>query len=398
MVSTLVCARLMLRIRNTNAPSLVGARLWAEIDLDAVRYNVAQLRARLRPGSEITAIVKADGYGHDAVQVARCALAAGASALGVANVVEGMELRDAGITARITLVGPSVPSDAELLVRYRIEPTVADLALAEALQAQATGWVDVQIEVDTGMARHGVSAGAAADFVRSLRVFPNLRIVGVFTHFAGLDVAARPSMMLQLLLFRAALQQMGMDQVKVHASNTFATCLLPEAHFDAVRIGGGLYGFDQGAPGLGTRPAMTLKSKIVGLRPVATGDTVGYGGMWLAPKATILALLPCGYADGLVRANWNGAPVLVRGKRGSVVGNVSMNQMVVDVGAIAGAAIGDEVVLLGKQGDDRLRPEDRVLPGGSAYEITSLLRRDLPRIFRASSLLALRESAAIEIE
>ena len=375
----------MLRIRTTNAPAVAGARLWAEIDLDAVRHNVALMRARLRTDCDIVAVVKADGYGHGAVQIARTVTAAGITALAVANAEEGIELREAGITTRILVVGPSLPSDVDAILRHRLEPSVADPELAAALQARATGPVDIQVEVDTGMSRHGVPAGSAAAFVRGLRVHPHLRVAGIYTHFAGLDAAARPSLMLQLLVFRAALQQLGEDRPKVHACNTLATCLLPEAHFDAVRLGGGLYGFDPGAPVQGLRPALALKTVVVGVRGVSAGETVGYGASWRAAKATSLALLPCGYADGLARANWNHAEVLVRGRRARVVGHVSMNQMVLDIGAVDGVALGDEVVLLGAQGTERVRPEDRVLPGGSAYEITSLLRSDLPRLYRSSA-------------
>lgn len=376
----------MLRIRTTNAPAVAGARLWAEIDLDAVRHNVALLRSRLRAGCDVVAVVKADGYGHGAVQIARAVTAAGVHTLAVANAEEGAELREAGIQSRILVVGPSLPRDVDALLQHRLEPSVADPELAAALQARATGPIDIQVEVDTGMSRHGVSAGSAAAFVRGLRVHPHLRVAGIYTHFAGLDAAARPALMLQLLVFRAALQQLGEERPMVHACNTLAACLLPEAHFDAVRLGGGLYGFDPGVPCPGLRPVLALKTVVAGVRPINIGESVGYGASWRASKATTLALLPCGYADGLARANWNDAEVLVRGKRARVVGHVSMNQMVVDVGAQEGIALGDEVVLLGAQGTERVRAEDRVLPGGSAYEITSLLRSDLPRLYRGGAV------------
>jgi alanine racemase len=225
-----------------------------------------------------------------------------------------------------------------------------------------------------------VPAGAAADFARRLRAFPRLRLAGIYTHFAGVAAAERPALMLQLLLFRAVLQQLGAERPRAHACNTLAACLLPDAHFDAVRIGGGLYGFDPGVPGIGLRQALALKTTVAGVRRAAAGDRVGYGGTHACASATTLALLPCGYADGLSRAHWNGAEVLLRGRRVRVVGQVSMNQTVVDVGEAGDAAIGDEVVLLGAQGRERVRAEERVAAGGSAYEVTSLLRSDLPRL------------------
>jgi alanine racemase len=388
----------MLRIRTTNAPAVATARLWAEVDLGAVRHNVAALRARLRRGCDLIAVVKADAYGHGAVEVARATLAAGAAALAVGDAQEGARLRAAGVDAPILIVGPSRAADVESILRHRLVASVADDELARALDARATGPVDVQVEVDTGMARHGVPAGAAADFARRLRAFPRLRLAGIYTHFAGVAAAERPALMLQLLLFRAVLQQLGAERPRAHACNTLAACLLPDAHFDAVRIGGGLYGFDPGVPGIGLRPALALKTTVAGVRHAAAGDRVGYGGTHACAAATTLALLPCGYADGLSRAHWNGAEVLLRGRRVPVVGQVSMNQTVVDVGDAGDVAIGDEVVLLGAQGSERVRAEERVAAGGSVYEVTSLLRSDLPRLTVDAGAPAPARGTAVEAE
>jgi alanine racemase len=168
-----------------------------------------------------------------------------------------------------------------------------------------------------------------------------------------------------------------------HAANSLATLLLPEAQLDAVRIGGGIYGFDPlgGAGPLRLRPALALKARIAGLRDAVAGDAVGYGSTFVCRRPTRLALLPLGYADGLVRATWQGASVLVRGQPAPIAGLVSMNQTVVDVTEVPAASIGDEVVLLGAQGSRTVAAEDRVGPGGSVYEVTSLLGPGLPRVF-----------------
>lgn len=373
----------MLRIRTNEARALEPERLWAEIDLGAVRTNLARLRARLAPGCRVVAVVKADGYGHGAIAVAQAALTAGADELAVADAREGAVLRAAGIAAPILIVGPSRPGDAARIVAHRLVPAIADLDVAAALARAARGRLDVEIEVDTGMRRHGVPAADLLAFVRALRVHGRLRVTGVFTHFAGTDAAAAPAMRAQWATFADAVAELRAagHAVRAHACNTLGALLLPEAHADAVRIGGGLYGFDPGCGDLALQPALTLATHVAGLRPAAAGDPVGYGGLHRCAQATTLALLPCGYADGLSRAHWNGGAVLVGGRRVPIVGHVSMNQMVVDLGDVP-AAVGDPVVLLGAQGGERLRPEERAAAGCSAYEVTALLRLDLPRRYR----------------
>jgi alanine racemase len=370
----------MLRIRHDEARAALPLRVSADIDLGAVRDNLGLLRSRLRTGCRVIAVVKADGYGHGAVQVARTALAAGAAELAVADAGEGVRLREAGVEAPILVVGPSQPEDAAAIVHHRLRPTVADAEFARALAAHAQRTVPIEIELDTGMRRHGILDEDAVAFVRSLRVHKHLQVRAVFTHFAGLDRTAIEDMRAQWRRFEAAREALafvGYD-VEAHACNTLATVLLPEAHAAAVRIGGGLYGFDCGTRLSGLRPAMTLKTRVVGVRGAAPGDFVGYGAMHRVTRATTLLLLPCGYADGLSRAHWNGKDVLVRGHRRPIVGQVSMNQTVVDGGDLD-FEIGDEVVLLGAQGRERIRAEDRAASGCSAYEVTTLLRSDLAR-------------------
>ena len=372
----------MLRIRHESAQALSASRLWAEVDLSAVRDNVALLRGRLAPSCRLVAVVKANAYGHGAVAVARAAISAGAAELAVASAREGQELRVGGITAPIVIVGPSLPEEAAAILEHRLRPTVADLELAAALDRAATGAVEIEVEADTGMRRHGVHEDDVLAFVRSLRVFRRLRLVAVYTHLAGMAAQDLAGMRAQWRSFSATLEVLKAHGVEAaaHACNSLGLAVLPEAHADAVRIGGALYGF-AAAPGLrGLRPAMALKSRIVALRGAAPGDRIGYGGAFRVERATTLGLLPCGYADGLSRAHWNGAEVLIRGRRRSIVGHVSMNQTVVELGDLE-AEVGDEVVLLGAQCKERLRPEERAAEGCSPYEVTSLLPRELSRAY-----------------
>jgi alanine racemase len=369
----------------------VRAPAWIEVDLEAIAHNVRAFRTLLRPGCKLLAVVKANAYGHGMVAVARTALAAGAAGLAVANVREGEALRAAGIADEILLVGPVDGSEARAVAEFDLVPAVGSRDLAQALAALPSlpGRArPVHVEVDTGMRRHGVPAAELPAFARDLCDRGRLALAGVFTHFAGLDAADLAGMRAQFTAFAAALAQVRDLGAPVrHAANSLGTLLLPEAHLDAVRIGGGLYGFDplRGAGPLRLLPALALKTRLVGVRAAAAGDGVGYGATFVCRRPTRLGLLPLGYADGLVRATWQGARVLVRGQPVPIAGLVSMNQTVVDLTDVPSAGPGDEVVLIGRQGEQVIAAEDRVAAGGSVYEVTSLLAPSLPRVWRAAA-------------
>ena len=362
--------------------SRATAPAWIDVELDAVAHNVRAFLGLLPPTTVLVAMVKANAYGHGIVRVARAVLAAGARELAVANVGEGAALRAAGVTAPIQIAGPIAPNEAAAVVQHGLLPSVATRDVADALARASRRHLPVQIEVDTGMTRHGVALADLAAFVAAIERRGRLAIAGVYTHFAGLDAAAAPAMARQLVAFLDASDAVAsLRGVRRHACNTLGALLLPAAHLDAVRIGGGLYGFDPlaGQGGVQLRPALTLKARLLAVREVPAGTAVGYGSTWVCPRPSRLGLLALGYADGLARELWHDADVLVRGQRAAVRGVVSMNQTVVDVTDIAGAAPGDEVVLLGAQGDRVVRAAERVPPGGSVYEVTTLLRPGLPR-------------------
>lgn len=376
----------MLRIP-VDAVLAAGAPAWVEIDLAAVAHNVRAFLRILRPGCELIAVVKANAYGHGMLAVADAVLRAGATRLAVANVAEGAELRAHGCVAPILVVGPMAPEECKDAVLHRLTPCLGTREQAHALAAAVRPGASfpVHVEVDTGMHRHGVPAASFGAFVHDLRARGRLELQGVYTHFQGLSADDLPAMRAQLAAFARALALVrDLGAPLRHAANTLGTLACPEARLDAVRIGGGLYGFDRHGHGVvSLRPALSLKARIVGLREVAMGDSVGYGGTFRCTRATRLGLLPLGYADGLPRGTWHGAPVLVRGRRVPIVGLISMNQIVIDLSDVPEATFGDEVVLLGAQGDDWLHAEERVQPGGSTYEVTAMLRRDLPRVGRS---------------
>ncbi len=385
----------MLRIP-IEAGIAAGAPAWIEIDLGAVAHNVREFLGIVPEGCRLLAVVKANAYGHGMQRVAQTALAAGAHGLAVASVHEGEELRAMGIEAPIVVVGPMAPEDAVAAVVHDLVPSLGNLEVARALTSHARRPLPVHIEVDSGMRRHGVPAAHLRDFVNELRHRGTLQPTGVFTHFAAIDREELPAMQRQLATFLGALAGVrDLVQPLRHAANTLASLVLPEAHLDAVRLGGGLYGFDalRGQGPVRLRPVLSLRARIVGLREAQPGDAVGYGGTFVCSRPSRLALLPLGYADGLVRSHWQGAEVLVAERRAPIVGLVSMNQTIVDVTDVPQATLGEEVTLLGAQGAASVAAEDRVPKGGSTYEVTSLLRPTLPRRYLPAPLRSSLRSA-----
>lgn len=362
----------------------VQAPAWCEIDLDALRHNTAWLRARLGAGTELFAVVKCNAYGHGMAAVAKTVLAAGSTRLVVATLQEALELRKERIRAPILVLGPLPPASAPELLQGALTPAVADFELCRALSAAARAEISVHVKVDTGMGRYGVPAADAAAFAKAVASLPRLRVEGVFTHFSGRNAGDLPAMRKQLALFHdatAAFTAHG-HRPMAHAASTLAMLTLPESHAAAVRIGGGLYGFDpEGSTPL--RAVLSLKTRVAAVKQVCRGSQIGYGGTWFAARDSRLAVLPLGYGDGLLREVWQGADVLVHGRRARVTGLINMNQTVVDVTAIPEVRVGDEVVLLGRQGGDQVRAEERVGLAGTPYEITCLLPERLPRIVRA---------------
>jgi alanine racemase len=287
----------MLRIRQT---ARAGATLqaWVEVDLDAVQHNVRALRAVLPRTCELIAVVKANAYGHGLVPVARTALAAGAARLAVGSPAEGIALRDAGIAAPILIAGPTAPEHAPEVVAHGLTPAVATRELAEALAAAAapTAPLPVQVEVDTGMRRHGVRAEDAATFCRALHGERRLRLEAIYTHFAPLQADGLAAMQAQTEQFSAVRRALARSGVpaRAHACNTLGALVLPAAHLDAVRIGGGLYGFDplRDRGPVALRPALALKCRIAAVRAAGPGEAVGYGGAFVCRRPSRLALLP----------------------------------------------------------------------------------------------------------
>ena len=369
------------------------SRVWAEVDLDALRHNVRHL-IRVAGGAELCAVVKADGYGHGAVPVARAALEAGATRLAVAHVAEGVALREAGLDAPIWLLSEPELSELAELRRHRLEPAVYSRRVIEAA-ADADGHhgggapLRLHLKVDTGMHRAGAHPSDAVDLACRIRAADGVVLGSVFTHCAVADEPARPETADQLRCFDAALAALaraGIDPPLTHAANTAGTLAHPSARRDVVRCGIGLHGLAP-APGLpgseALRPTLSLHTRVALVKRVPAGASVSYGLRGSVTRDSTLATLPVGYADGFRRGRWQRADVLIGGARRPVVGVVTMDQVVVDCGD-DDVAVGDPVVLLGRQGDEVISAEEWAAEVGTInYEIICGIGPRVARRYRS---------------
>lgn len=364
---------------------------WAEVDLSAIRHNVKALRALTPAGTAFMAVVKADAYGHGAVQVARAALAAGATHIGIATVPEGIELREAGISAPVHVLSEPPETTAGALLEHRLVPAVYTREFATALgrAALAKGTVaPFHLKIDTGMNRIGVRAEDAARFAASLAEVPGVRLEGTFTHFATADVPGDWDVARQLERFTYALEAMrteGVDPRLVHAANSPATILYPETHFGMVRCGIAIYGLQPSAHTRGRvdlRPAMSVKARATLVKRVPMGEGVSYGLTWQAAASATVATLPLGYADGVHRILSNSMDALVDGVRAKQAGRVCMDQLMVEVPRSVEARRGDEFVLVGAQGAERISMEELAEKAGTInYELACSFGMRLERIY-----------------
>jgi alanine racemase len=328
----------------------------AEIDGRALVDNFTEL-ARIAGGrGAVLPVVKSDAYGHGLTLVARLLHDAGAERFAVATAAEGEALRGAGLNGGVVVLGGVYPAEHERVVAARLTPVVWDVETPRALAARARAAgrvVAVHVKVDTGMTRLGVAPADAPALLRALGELDGIAVEGLLTHLADADTVESAATVRQLAEFErlvAALQEARLRPPLVHASNSAATLANPRARFDAVRPGLALYGVYPAAAGRAVarlRPVMRLVTRVVLRHAVAPGTAVGYGGTFVARRASVIATLPIGYADGYPRALSNRGEVSIRGARAPIAGRVCMDQTMIDVTDVAGAAVGDEVVLWG---------------------------------------------------
>jgi alanine racemase len=384
---------------NPNDTPEITRPAWLTVALDAITANIAATRSFVGPRAGVMAVVKANAYGHGLVPAATAALAGGAEWLGVAIPEEALALRDAGIAARVLVMGASDPSTAAALVRAGIDAVVSTDELLAALSAEASRQgrpARVHVKVDTGMGRVGVSPEDAPRFLRQAAASPGVEWVGMMTHFATADepdlTFAREQWQKFRSLFPAAmaLRAPGSEPLVVHAANSAAVCALPETWGDLpgglaplVRCGLLAYGIPPipSGPMPALRPALSLKARVTQAKNVPAGTAVSYGATFRTTRPSRLALIPLGYADGYGRANSNRAEVLLHGRRVPVAGRVCMDQFVVDA-TETGAEVGDEVVLLGRQADEEITVNELAAWGDTVHhEVLARLGARLPRMY-----------------
>jgi alanine racemase len=366
---------------------------WLEIDLSAIGHNTQMFKHIIGPDVRVLVSLKADAYGHGALRVARTVVRNGAEWLGVATVSEAAPLRQAGVDAPILVFGYIAPWQAREAVRMNLRATVFTPELARALSQAATdlgGQMRVHIKVDTGMARLGIRAEDIEGVIRfceATQALPGLSVEGVFTHFATADSADQSYALRQWERFErvlAALDARGLRPPIVHAANSAAALTLPQARYDMVRPGIAIYGLapsDETPLPEGFRPALAFKTQVAQVKEIPPGEGISYGATYITTAPTRIAVLPVGYADGFRRAPSNWGEVLVRGQRAPLLGRVCMDQCMIDVTNIPGVRQGDEVVLIGRQGDDELTADEVARKLGTiAYEVTAELLARVPRI------------------
>ncbi|HYN86498.1 MAG TPA: alanine racemase [Pyrinomonadaceae bacterium] len=370
-----------------------GRPTWAEVDLDALAANFHAVRRRVGAGVRVMAVVKADAYGHGAVECARRLAREGAEWFGVATVEEGSELRRAGVREPVLCFGGFWGGEqAALCVRENLTPAVYRLDMAETLErvARDAGTVaDAHVKIDTGMGRLGVRHEEAAEFARALRAFQSVRVEGLMTHFAVADDPDRDCFTQdQVVRFREAVRlfrERGHAPSIEHMANSAAAFAHPETRGQMVRPGGVLYGLwrdvlpaSLGDPGL--RPVMSLRTRVVLVKRVQSGETLGYGCTFVAARDTLVATVPVGYHDGYTRALSNRGRVVVRGRFAPVVARVSMDLTLLDVTDVPGVRVGDVVTLLGEDGALAVPAEDLARTAATiSYEITCGVSRRVPR-------------------
>ncbi len=361
----------------------------AEIDLDAIAHNFAVLKGLAAP-AKVLAVVKADAYGHGVVPVAARLEEDGVDGFGVALAEEGLELREAGIRGPILVLNGVYGSAHADVLEAGLWPVVYDLEQIEAFdRAVPDRPFRVHVKIDTGMSRLGVPLRELDAFLDGLSRFPRCIVAGLMTHLssADTDVVETSEQIRRFDEVIAKVRARGHRPDLVHAANTAATLAHPEGRYDMVRPGGALYGITFDLPqGRELRPALRLRTEIIALRDLEEGDAVGYDCTYRCKRPTRVATVPMGYGDGLLRELSNRGTMLVRAERCAILGRVSMDLTMIDVTDVAGAAIGDEVVILGEQqhGERSARisaDEIAKLAGTIAYDVMTSVSRRVPRSY-----------------
>jgi alanine racemase len=364
---------------------------YASIDLAALIHNLSKIRERLSHNCSIMAVVKANAYGHGAVDVSRALGQAGVTRLAVASVHEGIALREAGINGNILVLGALLETQIQELFSYRLTPVIHEQRLLPQLAKEAEAAnqpLSIHIKVDTGMGRLGLPASELLTFLDAVLRWKSIRIEGFMTHLADSDGDDSSHTEQQLKCFRGLLEQIeqrGMTVPFVHVANSAAIMRYPQSHFSLVRPGIMLYGYHtlpDAVPCPHLQPVLSLRAMIVQLRTIKPGETVSYNRTFVAKRPSTIAVLPIGYADGYNRQLSNKGFVLIDGKRAPIVGLICMDMTMVDVTDIPSVRVGDCVTLIGRQGQEAIWADEiagwtRTIP----YETLCAIGSRIPRVY-----------------
>lgn len=363
---------------------------WLEVDLGAIKRNLQGIKAMTH--TEVMAVIKANGYGHGVSAVAEAVTEAGASWLGVARMEEAINLRQSGITAEIMVLGYTSPVMIPEAIKHRIHVAIYDLQMARAYAAYANkvpGKLRAHLKVETGMGRLGMPVSEVPEFLEKYTNNDSISITGIFTHFARADEPQSSSVDDQLAIFNRLLGQLreaGLCPSLVHTANSAAVLNFPEAYFDLVRPGIAIFGLNPAPESplpVSFQPALTWKARLTSVRVLPPGHGVSYGSVYVTSKDERIGVIPVGYGDGFRRIA--GQQALVRGKVVDVVGRVCMDQCMLQLDRVPDAVPGDEVVLLGKQGDQKITADDLAAKWGTInYEVVCGLADRLPRVYYSS--------------
>jgi len=368
-------------------------RVFAEINIDNIENNLKAIKDYVGHDKEVMVVIKADGYGHGAIPIARHLYEAGINSIGVATINEAIALRKYGIDIPIVVLGYSPEEEYDSLVNYDIIQTVYKYSMAKGISEVATQLgknAKIHIKIDTGMTRLGFYPNdETVDTLVQMYDLPNMEIEGIFTHFAQADDKDQRFTILQIEIFNEFIEKLknrGITIPKVHASNSAGLIGYKEAHYDIVRAGIALYGLypsDQmNTSVIHLKPSLSLKSNIIFLKDVESGVPISYGGTYTTTRRCKIATIPVGYGDGYPRSLSSKGRVLIRGQYAPIVGRICMDQFMVDVTHIDGVCEGDEAVLIGSQGDNRVSVEEIAdIDGTINYEIVCQLGKRIPRVY-----------------
>ncbi|CAM2883168.1 alanine racemase [Hathewaya histolytica] len=366
--------------------------VWAEVNLDNLIHNIREIR-KISKSKEIMAVVKADAYGHGAIGLASVLLENGANSLAVAVLSEAIELRKYGVDCPILILGFTPPSFIDEILKYDIEQTIYSYDFAEELSRVAkikNKTAKIHIAVDTGMGRIGyLKDEKSIEEVVKISRLPNIKIVGVFSHFSSADEEDKDYTKLQIDRFNWFCEKLinkGVDIGKRHISNSAGIIDLEDQHLEVVRPGIILYGYYPSSEvkkeRISLKPVMSLKTNVVHIKKVKAEEYIGYGRVFKTEKDSIIATLPVGYADGYSRLLTGKARVLIKGEVAPVVGKICMDQCMIDVTHIKDIKVGEEVILIGESGNNKITAEEiGELIGTMSYEILCILGKRVPRVY-----------------